>query len=73
MIEDFLEIKIKKEGADKMYRGIIFDNLLDKNILTKKCSTEQEAKEEARKSQERLAKKFKTDITRFDIIGVEIK
>jgi hypothetical protein len=55
-----------------MYRGIIFDNLLDRNILTKKCKSEKEAREASKESQERLCKKFNCHVSRFDIAGVEI-
>lgn len=56
----------------KKIRGIIFDNLNEKNIMTKKCSTEEEAMQEATNSQKRLSKKFNCDTSRFDIIGTEI-
>ena len=55
------------------YRGIIFDNLTERNIATKKCNTEEEARQEAKKSQQRLCKRYACHISRFDITGLEIE
>ncbi len=41
------------------YRGIVIDNLLDKELKTKQCDTEESARNEAKNSIERLCKRFK--------------
>lgn len=58
-----------------MCRGVIFDNLEERNIRTKKCNTEAEAKHEVSESIKRLCKKFKIETTdnrfTFDYIEAE--
>lgn len=58
-----------------MFRGIIFDNLEDRNIKTKKCNTETQVKQEVQESIRRLCKKFKIEITdnRFILNCIEVE
>lgn len=58
-----------------MIRGLIYDNLEEKNIFTKKCQTEEAAKIESKIVIGKLCKKFQISVKdeRFILVAIELK
>jgi hypothetical protein len=57
-----------------MFRGLIYDNLLEQFRTTKPCNTETEAREEAKNKIERLSNSYKVSVSdgRFYLESIEI-